>query len=337
MNSVRNLLPSIRRRRLFAPRRAFTLVELLVVIAIVGVLVALLLPAVQAAREAARRMQCGNNIRQVGLAVHMYADVHRGFMPQWAFDPAGELYGPGRIDTPRHRATHSWHYFSWRAMLLPHLEQGTLYDALDRSLRPTSEPNSAVGKTQLRVFQCPSTDGSPRSVAELESVRGELSPPLDFAANDYVAPRVAHGLHKELGRLATGLPAAWFDGTVEFEQTEELQVRFSYSRLDDVRDGLSQTILVAESAGMPTPYCYGELRDHGDRIMGPWLTIDDVGVFGRIEGVNHCNDGVVGPYSFHPQGAMVGMCDGSARFLAEGFPAKELFALATRDWSDRVE
>src|SRR5262245_64832193 len=88
-------------------KKAFTLVELLVVIAIIGVLVALLLPAVQAAREAARRSQCTNNLKQLGLAVHNYADANKG-----AF-PVGE---------------YSWGWGTWLVGLLPYIEQQNLYD-----------------------------------------------------------------------------------------------------------------------------------------------------------------------------------------------------------------
>src|SRR6187431_1839409 len=97
-----------------SPRRAFTLVELLVVIAIIGVLVALLLPAVQAAREAARRMQCTNNLKQLGLAVHNYHDTNNVFPPQMM-----------NINTSNDRR------WGWGAVTLPYIEQGALYQQLN--------------------------------------------------------------------------------------------------------------------------------------------------------------------------------------------------------------
>lgn len=121
--------------------RGFTLVELLVVIAIIGVLVALLLPAVQAAREAARRMQCSNNLKQVGLALHNYHDTHGAF-PIGARNQAG--FGP-----------------SWWAGLLPFLEQGAIYDSLNLEIAHAGyNANSSVltGKP-APMMVCPSFPG----------------------------------------------------------------------------------------------------------------------------------------------------------------------------------
>src|SRR5512136_2408211 len=100
-------------------RTGFTLVELLVVIAIIGILIALLLPAVQAAREAARRMQCSNNLKQIGLAVHSYCSSS-GVFPT-ACRSQGEA-----------RGVYSWG-FGWSVYLLPHAEQTAIYDALDKT------------------------------------------------------------------------------------------------------------------------------------------------------------------------------------------------------------
>src|SRR6516164_352800 len=99
-------------------RRAFTLIEVLVVISIIGLLVALLLPAVQAAREAARRIQCVNNLKQLGLALHTYESASRSFPPGYvsSFDASGNDTGPG---------------WGWGAMLLPQIEQKPLFDTVN--------------------------------------------------------------------------------------------------------------------------------------------------------------------------------------------------------------
>jgi len=131
-------LPAIR-----ASRRAFTLVELLVVIAIIGVLVALLLPAVQAAREAARRMSCSNNLKQLSLAVHNYHDSHTRF-------PREMVTNPG---------------WGWGALILPYIEQSALYQQINpghvQALPPATTLYGGVRalQTHVKAFRCPADNG----------------------------------------------------------------------------------------------------------------------------------------------------------------------------------
>jgi prepilin-type N-terminal cleavage/methylation domain-containing protein/prepilin-type processing-associated H-X9-DG protein len=121
----------------------FTLIELLVVIAIIGVLVALLLPAVQMAREAARRAQCTNNLKQIGIALHGYHDVHNTF-------PSG-----GWIAIPTQPQTRNMN-MGWSAAVLPWLEQRALYDSLNLSVVYDDPANSTATYTVLQVYFCPS-------------------------------------------------------------------------------------------------------------------------------------------------------------------------------------
>src|ERR1044072_6476691 len=122
-------------------RRGFTLVELLVVIAIIGVLVALLLPAVQAAREAARRSTCTNNLRQLAVALHKHPDV-RNTLP-----PGGTYYGV--CCTP---AT----YTTWTIEILPYIEQQSLYQQYRQDEQNTSTNNNLVGQQRIKSHECPS-------------------------------------------------------------------------------------------------------------------------------------------------------------------------------------
>src|SRR6476620_7242903 len=122
-------------------RSAFTLVELLVVIAIIGVLVALLLPAVQAAREAARRMQCSNHLKQIGLALQNYHDHYHSLPPAYVADADGK---------PMH---------SWRVLILPYLEQKALYDKYNFNEPWNGPNNSKLHNEVVRVFCCPSRPG----------------------------------------------------------------------------------------------------------------------------------------------------------------------------------
>jgi len=121
------------------PRRpdGFTLIELLVVIAIIGILIALLLPAVQMAREAARKAQCANNLKQLGLALHNYLDAHRGF-------PPAACYGYGQ----------TFDAWSAQAFLLPYVEQGAFGDLINFAQSPDDQ--TTVGMKRIPVFVCPS-------------------------------------------------------------------------------------------------------------------------------------------------------------------------------------
>ena len=144
-------------------RRGFTLVELLVVIAIIGILVALLLPAVQAAREAARRMSCGNNLKQIALSIHNYHDTHKT-CPTLR---GGQLVNNTPFGTPNYPGCASWFHsagWSWRALILPYMEQGPLYDSLNfERIKDTTCYSSDIeftgvnpNTTRIPAYQCPS-------------------------------------------------------------------------------------------------------------------------------------------------------------------------------------
>lgn len=151
------------------PVRGFTLVELLVVIAIIGILIALLLPAVQAAREAARRSQCTNNLKQIGLALHNYHDTFKTFPPGviWGQGCMGANVGgdtgrdmcPGTTPPPAHHHT-------WNALILPFLEQKPLYDTID--FKRPAWGQAFVG-TAVPVLRCPS-DGNFRTPRESNNI-----------------------------------------------------------------------------------------------------------------------------------------------------------------------
>ncbi|MEM1228834.1 MAG: DUF1559 domain-containing protein [Planctomycetota bacterium] len=123
--------------------RAFTLIELLVVIAIVGILVAMLLPAVQAVREAARKTSCKNNLHQIGIALHAYHNVHRSL-------PTGCIEWRAWNSPPTHRQ------FAWSAMMLPFIEQQSIHDQIDWSLPFDAPENQSAAETTVGTYICPS-------------------------------------------------------------------------------------------------------------------------------------------------------------------------------------
>lgn len=140
-------------------RQAFTLVELLVVIAIIGVLIALVLPAVQQVREAANRARCANNLKQLGLALHLYHDSYELFPPGVVSDTSDLRYG-------RH---------SGLVFLLPFLEQKALFDRYNFALPWDDPANASLAQVRVAVFQCPS---STRDVPQDGGFPGE---PTDYA------------------------------------------------------------------------------------------------------------------------------------------------------------
>jgi prepilin-type N-terminal cleavage/methylation domain-containing protein/prepilin-type processing-associated H-X9-DG protein len=202
-------------------RFGFTLIELLVVIAIIGVLISLLLPAVQHAREAARRTQCANNLKQFGLAVHNYADIHDVFPPGYVSlwdSRLGEDTGPG---------------WGWASFLIPLLERDDLYHAVNFDLNIEWTENQTVRVRPVQVYLCPSDSMPLRWMSTREGVfvtQGgteihNVFPIAETAGANYV------------GVYGVGEPG--IDGDGVFFRNSNVAIR-------DVGDGLAQTMFVGE-------------------------------------------------------------------------------------------
>ncbi len=290
-----------------APRRAFTLVELLVVIAIIGILIALLLPAVQAAREAARRSQCSNNMKQLALAQHNYHDTFKSFS-------SGYIRGPYSANLE------CW---GWHVLIMPYVEQTALSDLLaTKSYRlqdvcallnpalPTAAAVQEALQSEISGFICPSdaNDGLAHAnrhfgggVGTAAGNLGNWRPGL----TNYVGNR---GTRSNPQSVNDPNGVLFYDSTISFK---------------DIVDGSTNTIMLGErdfkfcragawpgirsstgggSRGIWTSVAQGQARINETNPPIPW-------------GNNHgCGEGFS---SMHPGGVQVALCDGSVRFLSD--------------------
>jgi prepilin-type N-terminal cleavage/methylation domain-containing protein/prepilin-type processing-associated H-X9-DG protein len=309
-------------------RNGFTLVELLVVIAIIGVLVALLLPAIQAAREAARRASCTSNLKQLALAVHAYHDAH-GKIPSvynGEKDPfAGVLVG---------LASHSW-----RTVVLPHMEEQSLYNRVNLAEYATHEVNQPAINTTVNILNCPSTPRESPVARGLWIGRGKMDEQLSAAVTDYNA---SEGIIK--GSYC--LPGAWGEvvpksATVPVPYVREVSFK-------NVADGLSNTTLVLERAALPELYSDGGAL-HTPHDPPRYRTFGNVGLWGLSAEMlyNHLTpkdnqplvnfDNSNGMFAFHAGGAQAAFADGSVQFVRADIENRALIALITRQGEEVID
>ena len=293
-------------------RVAFTLIELLVVITIIAVLIGLLLPAVQNVREAARRLQCANNLKQIGLACHRHHDTYGMFPPGWVQSPFTVPQGP--IIQGGHGTF---------AFLLPYLEQEALARIYRWDRRCQGPDNQTVVTTQLEVFQCPSAEPD-RWVSAVEDP-GNYSYGGRGACGDYAGVREIDARLVDLGLVDR---AANYQGVLAHNHL---------TRLAEITDGASQTILVTECAGRPKLWragrpvsgihAQGGVWISGTLTFGQGSTHDGATKLGSCA-INCTNDREV--YSFHPGGANAVFADGSVHFLKADIAIRIFARLVTR-------
>ncbi len=303
--------------------RGFTLVELLVVIAIIGVLVALLLPAVQAAREASRRAACSNKLRQLGIALHNHHDT-TGRFPVSNFFKIGD-HGNENVSK----------FWGWLPQLLPSLEQSTMHDQIDFTKRPHDPVNLELVQTPLDVLTCPSSPyltelgyqetintGSPETIAE-----------TSFAVNigDY---------WNATGLKGPGAPENIFFGNQDIPPRGVIS-RYGWSaQLKDITDGTSSTFALGEVVGHwcinqdfpnqafattahPINFKNEAFQEHGN--------VD----YNKLPTDLRWNWAITFR-SFHPGGAHFLMCDSSAGFISEDIDHFTYMALASREGEEVV-
>jgi prepilin-type N-terminal cleavage/methylation domain-containing protein len=328
-------------------RRGFTLVELLVVIAIIGILVSLLLPAVQAAREAARRMQCSNNLKQLALAFHNYHDTHKAF-PMGYFvwiNPAGGNYNVQ----------------AWGQLLLPFIEQQVLADQYDYRVAPVNEAgpigqaNIAIISTVIRTFTCPSAPNPTIRVYDgfvpANAVPGLPQLTWRAAPSDYGIATGVRGIFANMAYAnfpggAGGLRHGMIQPHI---QIVGVTSSFRENNFAVVLDGTSNTILLAERTGgsdiytlrkqlnVPQPFPQMNGGGWGDALNGEhWMsgTLYSGQTWPPQEGpcgINCTNMRGYGFHSLHPQGCQFALGDGSVRFVNQSVTQFVLASLITRE------
>ncbi len=280
----------------------FTLVELLVVIAIIGILVALLLPAVQSARESARRAQCVNNLKQMGLALHLYHDQHK------TFPPGGITEGPC-CSTPS--------LITWTISILPQLEMQSLFDQYDTNAFNEDPENQFVREARVTMYVCPSDQ-------ETDDL---LVPESGPASGRGVAYR--RGSYRAISGKSLGHPG-WWD-THEAVEVAGLSLTWrgplhtvgtgglKSERIEDITDGTSQTLMIGERAtathfnrGTFWAYTYG-FYNQSTIVPESRQFIPDYDRCVELGESNVCKRGLA---SMHPNGLNFLLCDGSVTFVS---------------------
>jgi hypothetical protein len=267
--------------------------------------VALLLPAVQAAREAARRMSCSNNLKQIGLALHLHHDVHQQLPAGWdGYDATtGQPYGLG---------TPGW---GWAARILPFIEQANVQENFIHFNQPVTDPiNDVVRLLQLPTFRCPSDIGENKFL-NIDEDTGQGM--LEFATANYVGVWGTGDVHV-CGTLPVGVQCT-SDGSF-FHNSK---IRFA-----DLKDGLSQTIMAGErSSRLEYSTWVGTVEGIDcapGRLLGTALYPPDTG--------GHTHDFS----SEHPSGTNFLLGDGSVRLIPETIDTAVYLALVTRNGHDNT-
>jgi len=301
-------------------RRAFTLIELLVVIAIIAILIGLLLPAVQKVRESAARLQCQNNLKQLGLALHNFESAN-GVLPASGWTTAGPGNPAGK-------------FVGWRALTLPYIEQENLQKLYNFELHWWETTNAVAASVPVKTYLCPSV---PQRREVTSAVAKSPRPAMTFsnpiAANDYevllgvqpvsINPHVGAGFYNSGNRFSA-------------------MYRNSAVKLVGIGDGTSNTLAIVECAVRPLVYRGRSAQSAlaNDQGIG-WadsegpFSLDGAASDGSAEGcgancstpMNAKNDNE--PYSFHSGGLNSAFADGHVSFLRSSIPIATLAAMCT--------
>jgi prepilin-type N-terminal cleavage/methylation domain-containing protein len=300
-------------------KRAFTLIELLVVIAIIGILVGLLLPAVQKAREASNLLSCRNNLKQIGLAMHNYHDA-QGTFPVGILDPS---------PWPQFDTGPGW---GWGALLLPYLEQSIVYNQINFKLDVGDPSMATVISTQLKVFKCPSDMDIGTFTITSNPAATNVNPPPQpgswvLAQGNYVACNGNDGVDDYTTPPHTG---SFLRAVKGF-------------KVADITDGLSNTFFVCDR---PHTLSYSSWVGCPTGAANPFL--QSPGNFGAESTLVMCHAGQTGPntpgvfdadstWSPHQVGVPYLFGDGSVHFITNDIDIPTWMALATCSGGETVD
>jgi prepilin-type N-terminal cleavage/methylation domain-containing protein/prepilin-type processing-associated H-X9-DG protein len=308
-----------------APRGAFTLIELLVVVAIIAILIGLLLPAVQKVRDAAARAQCQNNLKQLGLALHNFHDAN-GVFPASGWTTAGPGNPAGR-------------YVGWRPLTLPYIEQENLQKLYDFTSDWWAGTNPVAAAVPVKTYQCPSAPRRDVTSAVAKPPRPAMTFANPLAWTDYEA---IMGVQPAAINPHAG-------GIYNAGNRFSVMSRNSRTKMTDVTDGTSSTVMVVECGARPLVYRNRTAQpalanDQGISWAdseGPF-SLDGASADGSLEGcgancaaaMNKKNDNE--PYSFHVGGGNFLFADGHVQFIRDTIPLTTLAALCTMQGGEVV-
>ncbi len=292
-------------------RKAFSLVELIVVVSIIGILISLLLPAIQNARESARRMSCSNNLHQIGVALHSYNQAQKRLPPGWLVSNKSSAAS----------AVQNNNGWAWGAMLLPFIEQRPLDAGFVEIRLPIGDDRNEISRTNsLAVYRCPSHGcvGVFTLASNLSTYCGESSS-TDLAIADYVGVTAAREVAGKCNPM--------------FHPSEEAVFGFTQSiAFRDIADGISQTVMVGERSCEPYPSAWAGALPEGEharsRVLGMMDSPPQSAAIAEVENVEFA--------SYHLGGSQFLLADGAVRMVDVEIDPALFKGICTRSGGETV-